>query len=185
MNESLEQEIRAYTGERGFHADTVERWIGLDDDGAAALWELTRELRLGENQLRDLWNWSEEIAARDRTTLAAVIGAAPLRAARRGAGGRNERLKAFKTGLHRLRFPRLVETTDRIAELIAGLELPAGVRLSVPDLLEGDEVRAEIVARDPAVLASAARKLAEAAATPACEKIFELLSEGAESTGSE
>ena len=185
MDEELEREIRAYARERGFHAETIERWVGMSGADARALWELAREMRLGENQLRDLLEWAEEVAARDRTTLAAVFACDPLRAARQGAGGRNDRLKALKASLRRLRFPTLAKTQDRIGELIAGLDLPPGVRLTVPDFLEGDDVRAEIVARDPASLAAAARRLADAAATPACGEIFELLSEAPESSGSD
>lgn len=185
MNDTLEGAIRAYTTERAFHADTCERWLSLAADDAGALWELTQELRLGENQLRDLWQWAEEIAARDRTTLAAVLTGAAVRAARQRPGGRSERLKASKAALRRLRFPGLAKTEDRIAALIAGLDLSPTVRLSVPDFLEGDELRAEIVARDAAGLAAAAHRLAQAAAQPACEEIFELLSEAPETSGSD
>lgn len=185
MDEAIERELRAYGRERGFRADTLERWIGLPPEDAEALWELTREMRLGENQLRDLWEWAEEIAVRDHRTLAAVLASEPLRAARRSAGGRNERLKAFKADLRRLRFPSLAKAEERAAALIANLDLPAGVRLHLPDFFEGDHVRAELIARDAAGLAAAARRLAAAAATPACEEIFELLSEAPDSTGSD
>jgi hypothetical protein len=184
MDETLERDIRAYGAERGFQRQTVDRWLQLSGADAAAIWELTRDLRLGENQLRDLWEWSEEIAARDGSTLATVLALEPVRLARRTAGGRNDRLKALKAALRRLRFPALTKTQDRINALIASLGLPAGVRLSVADLLEGDDLRAEIVARDPAGLEAGARALADAAATPACEEIFELLS-GASSNRSD
>jgi len=185
MDEELAGSIRVYAEQRGFHAESTERWLAMSNEDAAALWDLTRDLRLGENQLRDLWEWAEEIAARDRTTLAAVLASDSLLVARRIAGGRKDRLKAIKASLRRLRFPILARTQHRIGALIASLELPAGVRLSVPDFLEGDEVRAEIVARDPRSLAAAARRLEVAAATSACEEIFELLSEAPESSDSD
>lgn len=185
MDEAVERDVRAYATERGFRGETIERWIRLSAEDGAALWELTRELRLGENQLRDLWEWAEEIAARDQRTLAATLAGDSLGAARRAPGGRHERLKAFKMSLRRLRFPSLARAEDRAAALIASLELPAGVRLSVPEFLEGDQVRAEIIASDAASLAAAARRLVDAATSPACEEIFELLSEAPDPSGSD
>jgi len=172
----LADEISAYANERGFRSATVDRWVALAADDAAALWDLVSALRLGENQARDLWEWGEEIAARDGRTLAAVFAAQPLQEALHGSGGRNDRLKAVKAHLRRLRFPTLARTEDRLEALVGGLGLPRGVKLSLPEFLEGDEVRVEIVARDAKGLQAVATQLANAAATPACEEIFELLS---------
>jgi hypothetical protein len=173
----LAAEICAYANERGFRAASVERWLALAVEDAAALWELVGALRLGENQARNLWEWAEEIAARDGTTMAKVLTAEAFRAALHGSGGRNDRLKAVKAHLRRRRFPTLARAEDRLAALIADLELPSGVKLSLPEFLEGDEVRVEIVAADAKSLLAAANRIAAAAATPACEEIFELLSE--------
>lgn len=172
----LAAEICVYSNERGFHAATVDRWLALPAQDAAALWDLISGLRLGENQARDLWDWSEEIAARDGTTMAAVLATEVVRSALRGSGGRNDRLKAVKACLRRLRFPNLARAEDRLATLIGSLALPRGVKLFVPEFLEGDEVRVEIVAGDAKSLHAAASQIAAAADTPACEEIFELLS---------
>jgi len=185
MDETIERQIRAYASERRFHSETVDRWLAKADEDVVALWELTRELRLGENQLRDLWDWAEEIAARDRKTIAAVFDSEPVRLALRSPGGRNDRVKALKSSLRRLRFPSLTKAQDRIGELVASMHLPPAVRFTVPDLLEGDDVRVEIVARNPAALAAAARSLADAASAPACGEIFELLSGTPDSSSSD
>lgn len=173
--QQIDNELRAYAKERGFRGETIQRWLALADEDRASLWDLTRELRLGENQMRDLWDWSEEIAARDATSIAAVLAHPSVKAAR-AAAGRGERLKGVKAALRRLRFPVLVEVQDRITTLTRTLELPRNVRLIVPEYLEGDEIRIEIVGGDAPSLRAAAEKVASAAATPACEEIFELLS---------
>jgi hypothetical protein len=175
IDSQTESDIRDYASERGFRAATLERWLELASGDAVALWDLTRELRLGENQMRDLWDWSEEIAARDGTSITAVLAHESVKATRMAAG-RGERLKALKAALRRLRFPALVQVEDRIATLTRTLGLPRNVRLTVPEYLEGDEIRIEIVAADAASLRAAAEKVASTAATPACEEIFELLS---------
>lgn len=180
IDAAIEAAIRAYAAERGFQQTTLERWLALAPADAAAVWDLTRELRLGENQVDDLWKWAEEIAARDRTSIAAVL--ADVTAVVAGKGGRNERLKAIKSALRRRRFPALVAAEERIASLVRTLGLPRSVRLTVPEHLEGDDIRVEIVARDAAGLRAAAEALARAASTSTCEDIFELLSDPPEPT---
>jgi hypothetical protein len=173
----LTAEIRAYAEARGFRPATVDRWLALSAADAAALWELVRTLRLGENQARDLWDWSEEIAARDGVTMAQLLNGGLLRTARQTGAGRNDRLKTVKAELRRLRFPNLARVEDRLADLVGSLALPRAVRVTLPEFLEGNELRVEIVATDAASLRAAVDRLAEAAATEACVEIFELLSE--------
>jgi hypothetical protein len=175
IDPQTEKAIRAYAAERGFHPTTLERWLVLAPADATALWDLTRDLRLGENQARDLWEWAEETAARDRLSLAAVLAEVVAAAGR--TGGRNERLKAVKSALRRRRYPQLVAAEDRIATLVRQLGLPRTVRFTIPDNLEGDEIRVEIVARNAAALQAAAAEVERAASTSACEEIFELLSD--------
>lgn len=157
---------------------TVERWLGLEPGDARALLDLARELRLGENQLRDLWEWAEEIGQRDRLALAQVLALDVVAAARRTRNvGRSDKLKLIKTALRRLRFPQLAAAEERLAGLVRQLDLPRNIRLSFPEFLEGDEVRVEIVADSIASLRAAAGRLRGAAETPTCEEIFRLLEE--------
>lgn len=178
LDARLETALRAFTAERRYGAATVERWLALDSADAQALLDLARELRLGEHQMGDLWEWAEEIAGRDGTSLARVLEREPVAAARQARNlGRNDRLKLLKAALRRLRFPQLSATQDRLAALVRQLDLPRNVRLSFPEFLEGDDLRIEIVADSAASLQEAAQRLQAAAATPACTALFELLGE--------
>lgn len=170
----LENSIRGYAAERGFRPATVARWLALDAPDATALWELARDLRPGENQMRDLWEWAAEIAAREAVSLSQVLSQVMTAS---GRGGRNERLKQIKAALRRRRFPLLAAAEERVAARIRDLRLPPGVRVTVPDNLEGDQVRIEFSARSAAALRAAAEAVARAASTAACEEIFELLSD--------
>jgi len=178
LEPALEDALRAFAGGRRYHAATIERWLALDPADAQALLVLAQQLRLGENQLRDLWDWAEEIAQRDRTAVAQVLSSEPLAAARQAHKvGRNDRLKLTKAALRRLRFPQLSATEDRLAGLARRLELPRNVRISFPDFLEGEEVRVEITATSPAALRAAAERLRAAADSTICDEIFAVLGE--------
>lgn len=170
-------EIRNFAAQRRYSPATVERWLALPASDGAALLDLARELRLGEHQLLALWEWAEEIAARDRQSLAHVLTSEPVGATRRSHLGRNDRLKRIKSTLRSLRFPQLTALETRLDGLVRDLALPSTVRVALPDGLEGDALRVEIVADSPAALRIAAEHLSAAAATAMCAEIFALLHE--------
>jgi hypothetical protein len=177
IDSDLHAAIRAYAGTRMYSAATVERWLCLASHDADALLQLATELRLGENQLRDLWDWAEEIATRDGLTLSHVLAAAPIAAVRARKLGRNDKLNALKAALRRLRFPQLAEVEDRMAESIRILHLPRNIRITLPEHLEGDQLRIEIAADSASAWRAAASALLAAADTPACAQLFALLAE--------
>lgn len=172
------ESLRAFAAERGYAQATVERWLGLNDADRDALLALARDLRLGENQLRDLWHWAEEIAARDGGSLAEVLDASRSHAERVGLG-RADRLKRVKAALRRRRFPQLAAREDRIAGLVEQLGLP-GVQIRWPAFLEGDVLRFEFEARSSEGLAAHAAALLAAARHPVCREIFAVLDGDAE-----
>ena len=169
--------IRVYTGARKYSAATADRWCGLDAGDGGALLQLATDLQLGENQLRDVWDWAEEIAERDGVALHHVLATAPIMAVRARKLGRNDKLKAIKAALRRLRFPQLADVEDRLADIVRSMELPRTVRVALPEHLEGDQVRIEIIATSEAAWRSAAAALLTAAESPACMQLFALLGE--------
>lgn len=174
---SLSEAIRALARERRYSPAFVERWLALAEPDARACFELADGLKLGENQLRDLWQWADDIGARDASTLADVFGHDDIRRVMARPLGRADRLKAVKDALRRRRFPQLLAQEEKLAALADKLALPRGVRLTWPDMLEGDSLRIEFAATDPATLAALARAVAEAAARPECAAMFALLDE--------
>lgn len=174
---ALEAAFRAFAAERRYGPSTVDRWLRLVPVDRAAIVELARELRPSENQLRDLWDWAEEIAQHDRSSLAVVLAGEALVAVRRRPISRNDKLKLLKAALRRLRFPQLAGVEDRLAALVRELGLPASVRVVLPDFLEGDTVRVEITAGSAPALRAAAERVLAATQTAACTAIFDLLGE--------
>lgn len=175
---SVAGRIRAYAEERRFRSATVDRWLAAPVADAAALLELALRLRLGENQLRDLWDWLDEVACRDRQPLAAVLARPVLQDALAPSLGRTDQLKAFKASLRRLRFPALAAQEERLAGLVGALQLPPAVRVRWPEFLEGDRLEISVEATSPEALRSAAEALAAAARRAECAAIFALLDGG-------
>lgn len=171
----LADEVGAYAAERQFKTATRERWLALAERDAAALLALARDLRLGENQLRDVWNWAEEIALRDGGDLATVLTAPEILTLQRGGLGRNDRLARIKAALRRRRFPALSAAEARAQDLVRRLELPRHIRLIVPEFLDGDAVTVEIEVTGTAALAEAAARLTEIARRAEVAELFDVL----------
>jgi hypothetical protein len=170
-------EVQAWCRERRYRDSIRERWLGLPAADAEALWAVARELRLGENQLRDLWQWAEEIAARDGSSLQAVLEAPEIRAALERRLSRNDRLRLLRHALRRRRFPELAAVEDELHALVHAAGLPAHVRLELPVDLEGDAVQVRLVARTAEELVQGAAALLRWADSDACRRLFALLEE--------
>lgn len=171
----IDAAFRSFAADRKYGAAMLERWSRLVANDAAAIFGIIEDLRPSENQLRDLWDWIEEIGARDHLSPAQVLASEPVAAARRRGAGRNDTLRLLKSALRRQRFPQLTAAEDQVAALIGTLGLPRHVRIIVPEHLEGDTVRVEITVASAAALQAAADALGAAARRPACEQLFLLL----------
>jgi hypothetical protein len=169
--------IRKLASNRRYGPATLARWLGLGAADRAGLLALAEMLRPSENQLRDLWEWAEEIAQRERQSLAAVLAHPSVQTAGRRAVGRNDKLRLIRAALRRLRFPTLAAAEARARDLIHHLGLPASVRITIPEAFEGDELRVEIVARSSTELRAAVTSLQHAAGSSTCEQLFAVLGE--------
>ena len=134
------------------------------------------DLKVGENHLRDLMDWLEEIALRDQSTIEEILASKPITDIESDPRlGRADKLKRVKEELRRLRFPRLVQIEDSIRMRIQELNLHPKIRLTVPPGLEGGKLRIELIASSPEELQRLTTKLAEAAPTSTVQQIFALL----------
>ena len=171
-----EREIREYSAAKGFHPQTLERWISWQPDDAGALARLAIALKISENHLRDLMDWLEEISLRDRQSIQAILASKSVDDfATDPRLGRADRLKRVKEQLRRLRFPRLAETEDAIRGKIQDLKLHPEIRMTVPPGLEGGLLRIEFAAASHAELKHLATKLTEATDKGSMPEIFDLL----------
>src|SRR3712207_3093283 len=117
-----EADIRAYASARGFHERTLERWLAWQEGDREALFAIAANLRAGENHVRDLLEWLEEIALRDSASIRNLLnGPAVIDTLSAPRLGRSDKLKRVKEHFRRARFPRLARIEDAIAARIQRL----------------------------------------------------------------
>src|SRR3954466_15026449 len=100
-NYRMKQEIRSYCRSKGFHPQTEARWLGYNDVDREALLELMSQVKAGENHLKDLLDWFEEIALRDGTGIAALLREDLSGIVSDPRLGRNDKLRRLKDELRR------------------------------------------------------------------------------------
>jgi hypothetical protein len=171
-----EAKIREYAKTKGFHPQTVARWLNLAPADSAALYRLAFGLKIGENHLRDIMGWLEEIALRDQSPIERLLADRTITEIETDPRlGRADKLKRIKEQVRRWRFPRLAETEDAIYARIQELKLSPEIRLTLPPGLEGGRVQVEFAASSQDELQRLVAKLAEAKEKDAVREIFDLL----------
>jgi hypothetical protein len=172
----IEEQVREYVKARGFRPETVARWLGWAPRASAALCRLALTLRIGENHLRDLMDWLEEIALRDGRAIDVILTDKAIADIETDPRlGRADKLKRIKEELRRRRYPRLAQTEDAVRARILELKLQPQIRLSAPPGLEGGRLRVEFEASSQEEMKRLAAKLADAAENESAREIFALL----------
>lgn len=171
-----EAQIRDYVRSKGLHAQTLERWLSWDQADRDALCQLAVRLKIGENHLRDLMDWLEEIALRDQSEIHTLLRDKVITEIESDPRfGRADKLKRIKEQVRRVRFPRLAQTEDSIRARIQELKLHPEIKVTVPSGLEGGSLRVEFSASNREQLKNQVAKLAEAADKDSLQEIFALL----------
>ena len=179
-----EAQIQQYAQSRGFHPQTLQRWLGWTRPARKALWRLAAGLKIGENHLRDLMDWLEEIALRDQSKIDEILLSEAITDLESNSRlGRADKLKRIKEEIRRLRFPRLAQAEDAIRVRIQELKLHPQIRLTVPPGLEGGKLQVDLSASSQDELKRLTAKLADAAHQDAMREIFDRLSGKVESSG--
>jgi hypothetical protein len=177
-------QIQQYAQSRGFHPQTLQRWLSWTQPARKALWRLALGLRIGENHLRDLMDWLEEIALRDQSKIDEILlGDAITDLESNPRLGRADKLKRIKEEIRRLRFPRLAQAEDSIRARIQELKLHPKIRLTVPPGLEGGKLQVDLSASSQDELKRLTAKLADAANQDAMREIFDKLGAKVEANG--
>lgn len=171
----LIEQVVAYAQAKRLHPQTLGRWQAWTEPDQGALWELVQELQLGENHLRDFLDWCEEIILRDGGTIADLLAHPTLQQPFRAKLGRNDKLKAVKDALRKMRYPRLSRLEEDLRAAVKALDLGRRVQVSFPPSFEGEDITIEIKARNIKELSDSLARLGQRVDEGMMQRLFELL----------
>ncbi|MEE8074556.1 MAG: hypothetical protein V3T60_02900 [Candidatus Binatia bacterium] len=172
----LDQAILEYGREKGFHKQTLERWLKFPEADREAMLELARGLRTGENHFRDLMDWLEEVSLRDGVSVLEILKGKSIEPIWSDPRlGRNDKLRRIKEELRRLRFPRLVQVEGEIQKRIRQMKLRPQIKISVPPNLEGGTLTLQLRATGHEELRGLFREISQILEGTEMKEIFDLL----------
>jgi hypothetical protein len=169
------EQVAIYARDKHLSAQTLARWQRWTEVDQSTLLMLAQELQLGENHLRDFLDWLEEITLRDGGTVHDLLARPEITRPLKAKLGRNDKLKAVKAALHKLRYPHLSRLEESLRTAVKALDLSSRVRVSFPPALEGDEVTVELKARNVTELREHLARLQQRLDDGAWQKVFDLL----------
>ena len=146
--DQIAAEIRMLAEERRLPAAHLERWFAFDEVSRGALLTLARKVRFRTGQLVTALDLLEEIAVRERITVAAVVERDEIRRIADGPGSAPTRASALIEALRKIRFPRLRATQERLRAEVAALKLPRGISVDLPKELGSDELTVSLRVRN-------------------------------------
>jgi hypothetical protein len=171
--DEIDAEIRSIAGHRRLPEKHLERWLAMDGASRGAFLTLARKLGLRTGQIVSALELLEEIAVRERSTVAAVLGRDEIRRAANARGSAPARASAFVEALRQLRFPRLRKMQDRLRSEIAALKLPSRISVVLPKELGSDDLQISLQARSGDELRALVAALNRSSA--GLERIVEML----------
>ena len=141
-----------------------------------ALLDLARGLKIGDNHMRDILDWTEEMQLRDGVTLSQAVWAKTVEPIWTDPRlGRSEKLRRIKDELRRLRFPRLVLAEREIQKRLRSLGLKSEIRVSVPPALEGGFLSIQLKSTSHEDLKRLVGELWPLVDRPEIREVFDLL----------
>lgn len=173
----LYEQIATYAQEKRLSPQTLARWKAWGEEDQAALFVVAQELHLGENHLRDFLDWLEEITARDGGAVRELLTQAEIHQPLQSTLSRNDKLKAVKTALRRIRYPRLSRLEEDLRVAVKALDLGNRIQVSFLPTLEGEEITVELKARNLQELTDNLRRVQRRIEDGAWQRLFTLFDE--------
>ncbi len=167
--------ISAFIKERRADQKLCDRLSRLAPQEQVVVEKIISSLNPSANTLKELLRLAEEIAARESSTLAEVLNAEEIEELLEHPSSKKDRQRLIRVELERWRFPQLGRLRDQLQDCQQQILSELGLRVELPQDLEGDTLSLTISAKNGRDFAVQGAKMTELSAHPALAKIFSLL----------
>jgi ParB family chromosome partitioning protein len=140
----MEEEIKIYVLKEEVSRTNIRRISNLSPKDRVALLSLISPLRLGENRLREILTYLEEITKRDRLTIQEILKRPEIQAVLSHQElTPPQKADRMKKALMGLRYPRMHNMETRFEKRRKELNLPPSVSLQPQPFFEGKGLKLE------------------------------------------
>jgi hypothetical protein len=171
--DDIDAQIRDLAAEKRLPPSHLERWLAMDSPSRGAILDLARALRLRTGQLVTALDTLDEIAVRERVTIAVVLDRPEIRRIANAPGSAPSRASSLLEAIRTLRYPLLKKLQEQLHTEISALKLPRGISLDLPTDLGSDELTVSLRVRSAAELAHLLDALERS--RPGLTRIIEML----------
>jgi len=140
----MEEEVKRYVLKEEVSRANIRKMAALAPKDRMALLSLILPLKLGENRLRELLTFLEEITRRERLTMREVLKRPEIQAVLSQQGlTPSQRAERMKRALLALRYPRMRSLEEKFEKKRKELNLPPNISLQHQPFFEGKGLRVE------------------------------------------
>jgi len=141
----MEKEVKRYVLEEEVSRTNIRRISALSSKDRMALLSLISPLKLGENRLREILTFLEEISKRDQLSIKEIVKRPEIQAilSRRELTP-SQRAERMKKALMGLRYPRLRNREEKFEKKKKELNLASNISFSHQPFFEGKGLKMEL-----------------------------------------
>jgi ParB family chromosome partitioning protein len=141
----MEKEVKRYVLEEEVSRTNIRRISALSSTDRLALLSLISPLKLGENRLREILTFLEEISKRDQLPIKEIVKRSEIQAIlSRPELTPAQRAERMKKALMGLRYPRLRNREEKFEKKRKELNLPSNISFSHHPFFEGKGLKMEL-----------------------------------------
>jgi ParB family chromosome partitioning protein len=145
----LERGLQEYLVKETLSLSAAAHFLHLDQDGQRAILPLLETLRLGENHVKEIVSFVQEVSLRDGIAVSSLLAGDKIKEIISSQETpRPQRIEQLRKALKRMRFPRLTAMEERFADYKRSLSLPPQLSFYPPPFFEGEEFRMELRFKD-------------------------------------
>ena len=167
--------IEQYCSKHKIQGQLLAQLYSLDPSSKESLLGVLSSLRPSANTLRNILKLSGEIAKRDKKEFSDLFSKKEIQDILNSELGRKHKQEKITEELKLIRFPEMAKIKNEIASSINELRKEYGLRLNLPENLEGDKLRVQIEAKNADELLEKAKNLCSLSKDENLEKIFSTL----------
>ncbi len=169
------QNLENYFIQRQVPDQTQEFLRALAPNDLEAVSSLVQNLSPSSNMLRSLIDLLGDIQHRDKLSFLEIFEQVSIGSLLASSGSSKDKQLKLKTSLLRIRYPEKYEIEDKLAGLVDSIRKNFGLRVTLPEELEGDQLQLNIQIRDTKDLSSYSEKLSNLSSSEEIQELFSIL----------
>ena len=173
--QELTDRVKIYIVENDVGLRNAVRFQRFSSEDQKAIIKLISPLKLGQNRLKEILTYIDEIHYRDEVSASEIIDNEIEAILTNHNIPTPQRAEHVRRLLKKKRFPKLVTMEKEIQKNLKQLKLPPEISLSTPSFLEGEKVKVEFLFKSTQELKKIVNKLSDISDQKELKTILEML----------